>query len=64
VSVLTGSCPAIGFNIDTTRVYASDSTAYLGGKCKDIEEGTSVSVIGTAPSATNIINATSIEILK
>ena len=63
MSTLTGSCPGIGFNIDTTRVYANDSTDYSGGKCKDIEEGVSVSVTGTVQPP-NVIMATSIEILK
>jgi hypothetical protein len=63
VSALTGRCPDIGFNIDTTRVYASDLTDYSGGNCKDIKEGVSVSVTGIAQPA-NVIIPTSIEILK
>jgi hypothetical protein len=63
VSSVSGKCPELSFNVDTTRVTTSDATDFVGRKCKDIDDTVSVSVSGILQTA-NVISATLVEIQK
>jgi hypothetical protein len=47
VSTLTGTCPALSFNIQTTAVTTSATTTFTGVTCAEVANGTIVEVEGT-----------------
>ncbi len=49
VSGLSGTCPTIAFSVGTTSVTANAATAYKGGTCADVKNGTTVEVDAMTP---------------
>jgi hypothetical protein len=47
VSGLSGSCPTLSFVLSSRSVFTIGSTSFSHGKCKDLGNGDSVTVIGT-----------------
>jgi hypothetical protein len=63
VSDLRGSCPAISFVVENTRVTASDTTVYHRGNCRQVSNRESVRVTGTR-QADGSVAASHIEIIR
>jgi len=60
---LGGSCPSIRFTAGGRLIVADRNTDYSHGGCKDISNGDTVKVTGTA-QADGTVLATNIEITK
>jgi hypothetical protein len=63
VSGLSGRCPNLAFQVDSTTVAAGHSTEYLKGRCEDVRNGRGVIVTGTV-QPDGILLATRIELKK
>ena len=63
VSNLSGSCPAVTFDLDGRTVKANRSTNFKGGNCAKLKDGEAVIVRGLfSPEGT--VDATEIEFVK
>ena len=46
MSALSGKCPSVSFVVGSSAVTTNGATAFIGNKCKDLQNGSSVSVTG------------------
>jgi len=63
VSDLHGGCPSLSFDIEDQPVVTNSSTAFGGGRCHDIKNGSIVSVSGSRVGSRTIL-ASTVDIVK
>jgi Domain of unknown function (DUF5666)/Putative binding domain, N-terminal/Viral BACON domain len=59
---VVGVCPALQFLVNGTTVYTDSTTSFKKGNCRDLKNGTSVSVDGVREG--NVVKARTVEIDK
>jgi hypothetical protein len=59
---VVGGCPALHFLVNGTTVYTDNSTSFKKGKCRDLENGTRVSIDGVREGS--VVRAKTVEIDK
>lgn len=60
---LGGSCPTVTFMVDIANVYATSSTEFAKGKCRDLANGSKVAIKGKLMSDLRV-RADQIELQK
>ena len=63
VSASTGTCPAVTFTVNTTKVTTNSATTFRDGTCTDVKDGARVEVKGTRQADGSIL-ATRVELKR